>query len=172
MTNVIKQPGESWRTRGFRAGMNAYPMFFGTGGRVRYIAADWREVRLTLGLNPFTRNYVGTIFGGSMFAASDPFLMLMLHHVMGSDYVVWDKAARIRFRRPGRERLAMTLRVDEPLVTDIRATVATDYKWTRWLALHWLDARGEVACEIERELYVADKAWYNARQAERRGKDG
>lgn len=161
---MLKHPGESWRTRAFRAGMNAYPMYFGTGGRVRYIAADWLEVRLTLGLNPFTRNYVGTIFGGSMFAASDPFLMLMLHRVMGPDYVVWDKAARIRFRRPGRGRLTMTLRVDEALLGDVRATVAGEHKWTQWLPLTWVDAEGEVACAIERELYVADKAWYKQRE--------
>ena len=162
---LLRQAGESWRTRLFRFGMNAYPMYFGTGGRIRYIAADWREVRLSLGLNPFTYNYVGTIFGGSLFAASDPFLMVMLYRVLGRDrYVVWDRAARIRFRRPGRSRLTMTLRLSDELLAEIRAGVAAEQTWTRWLPLQWLDAEGEVVAELERELYVADKAWYEARR--------
>ena len=141
-------------------------MFFGTGGRLRYLAADWREARLSLGLNPLTRNYVGTIFGGSMFAASDPFLVLMLHHALGPGYVVWDKAARIRFRRPGRSRLAMTLRLDGELLREVRATVAAEHRWTRWLPLRWTDDAGEVVCELERELYVADADWYATRRGD------
>ena len=165
---LLKHDGESWGTRLFRLGMNCYPMYWGTGGRIRYIAADWREVRLTLGLNPFTYNYVGTIFGGSMFAASDPFLMVMLYRVLGEErYVVWDKAARIRFRRPGRGRLAMTLRLDDELIARVRDTVARDRKWSDWLTVRWLDRDGEVVAELERELYVADKRWYMERRRRR-----
>lgn len=151
--------------------MNLYPMFWGTGGRIRYIAADYREVRLTLGLNPFTYNYVGTIFGGSMFSASDPFLMVMLFRALGErDYVVWDKAARIRFRRPGKSRLSMRLVVDDELLARVRKTVAAENVWTEWLPLQWVDADGVVVCELERELYVADRGWYRARRAARASK--
>ena len=160
----LKHPGESWYTRAFRLGMNLYPMYWGTGGRIRYVAADWREVRLTLGLNPFTYNYVGTIFGGSMFSASDPFLMVMLYKVLGRErYVVWDRAARIRFRRPGRGRLSMTLRLDDEVVADARRTVAAEGSWTRWITVHWLDGAGRVVAELDRELYAADRARYEAR---------
>lgn len=162
---LLKNAGESWYTRVFRFGMNCYPMYFGTGGRIKYIAADWREVRLSLGLNPFTYNYVGTIFGGAMFAANDPFLMVMLMNVLGKDkYVVWDKAAKIRFRRPGKSRLSMHIKLDEALIDEIKATIVTEHKWTRWLTLQWKDKNGDVVAEIERELYVADKQWYKQRR--------
>ena len=162
---LLKHDGESWYTRAFRLGMNLYPMYWGTGGTIEYIAADWREVRLSLGLNPFTYNYVGTIFGGSLFAASDPFLMVMLYNVLGKDdYVVWDRAARIRFKRPGKHRLTMTLRLDEALVARVRDTVAREHKWTEWVTVQWLDKRGRVVAELERELYAADRAWYAARR--------
>ena len=166
---LLKHDGESWYTRAFRLGMNLYPMYWGTGGRIRYIAADWREVRLTLGLNPFTYNYVGTVFGGSLFSASDPFLMVMLYNVLGKDdYVVWDRQAKIRFRRPGKERLSMTLRLNDELIDDVRATVAREHKWTDWLTVQWIDKSGEVVAELDRELYAADKSWYKAQQRERR----
>ena len=150
--------------------MNLYPMYWGTGGRVHYIAGDFREVRLGLGLNPFTYNYVGTIFGGSLFSASDPFLMVMLLRVLGADrYVVWDRAARIRFRRPGRGRLTMRITLDGALLAEVRATVAREHVWKGWLPLRWLDAEGAVVAEIERELYVADKEYYRQRNRARGG---
>src|SRR5512145_941822 len=96
---------ESLRTRVQRFGFNLFPAYRGTGGRVTYIAHDWREVRVEIPLSRRTRNYVGTIFGGSMYGAVDPIYMLMLIRCLGADYVVWDKAATIRFLRPGRSTL-------------------------------------------------------------------
>ena len=159
---LLKHDGESWYTRTFRLGMNLYPMYWGTGGRIQYIADDWREVRLSLGLNPFTYNYVGTIFGGAMFSASDPFLMVMLLNILGKkNFVVWDKQAKIRFRRPGTGRLHMTLRYEEALIQEIHATIVREHKWTGWLPVEWRDAQGNVVAQLEREVYAADKAWYS-----------
>ena len=90
---------------------NLWPCFRGTGARVTHIADDWSELRVRLPLSRRTRNYVGTIFGGSMYAAVDPFQMLMLIQRLGPEYVVWDKAATIRFRQPGRSTLTATFRV-------------------------------------------------------------
>jgi hypothetical protein len=89
---------ESWKSWWFRLLMNWYPMYFGTGGKILFWAADSTEVHLRLRLNIWSYNYVGTIFGGSMFSAADPFYMVMLLKVLGNDYVVWDKAANIRFK--------------------------------------------------------------------------
>ena len=52
---------ESWQTRLRRWGFNFFPAYRGTGARITYIAADWREVRIRLPLSWRTRNYVGTI---------------------------------------------------------------------------------------------------------------
>jgi acyl-coenzyme A thioesterase PaaI-like protein len=151
---------ESFKTWWFRFWMNLYPMFLGTGGRITFIAADWREVRVRLRLNLWTYNYVGTIFGGSMFAASDPFYMLMLYRTLGPDYVVWDKAAHIRFRRPGKSRLGAQFLLTEAALAEIKAKVAaqgeTDYPFT----LQWVDQAGQVHAEVERTVYVATKDFY------------
>ncbi len=84
---------ESWHTRLRRWGFNFFPAYRGTGARFTYIAADWREVRIKLPLNWRTRNYVGTIYGGSMYGAVDPIYMVMLIQLLGPQYIVWDKAA-------------------------------------------------------------------------------
>ena len=89
------------KARLLRFAMNLYPPFLGRAS-VRHIAGDFREVRVRMGLNRLNRNYVGTQFGGSLYAMTDPFFMLMLMENLGRDYVVWDKAANIEFVSPGR----------------------------------------------------------------------
>ncbi len=91
---------ESWKTRRFRWMMNCFPTYFGTGGRILFISSDWKEIHIRLSLNLFTYNYVGVVYGGSIYSAMDPFYMLQLIHILGKEYVVWDKAANIRFLRP------------------------------------------------------------------------
>ena len=113
---------ESWRTRLSRWGFNWFPAYRGTGARIAYVASDWREVRVRLPLNWRTRNYVGTIFGGSLYGAVDPIYMIQLIKALGPGYEVWDKAASIRFLRPGRSTLQATFRVED-------ASACTRWSW-------------------------------------------
>ena len=116
---------ESWRSRVTRWGFNWFPAYRGTGARIEHIASDWTEVRIRLALSWRTRNYVGTIFGGSLYGAIDPIYMIMLIKLLGKDYEVWDKAAAIRFRKPGRSTLRATFRLDDGELDQIKREVAT-----------------------------------------------
>ena len=78
------------KPRHLRWGMNLWPPFLGAGIRVRHIAPDWSEVRVELRQGLLNRNYVGTHYGGSLFSMTDPFYALMLMHLLGSRYLVWD----------------------------------------------------------------------------------
>lgn len=158
---------ESFKTWRFRTLMNLYPMYFGTGGKILFWSGDSREVHLRLRRNIWTYNYVGTIFGGSMFAASDPFYMLMLLQVFGSQYVVWDKAATIRFRKPGRTMLYMRYELTDELMGDVRRDVAANGQTERTFTLQWVDKDGVVHAEIERLCYIADKQVYEQRKGDR-----
>jgi acyl-coenzyme A thioesterase PaaI-like protein len=102
-----------------------FACYRGTGGRPSFIAEDWSEMRLSLPLSWRTRNYVGTIFGGSIYSAVDPIYMLMLIHRLGKDYIVWDKSASIQFKKPGRESLHARFIVDDEELAAIRAALET-----------------------------------------------
>jgi acyl-coenzyme A thioesterase PaaI-like protein len=145
---------ESLRTRLTRHGFNLFPAYRGTGGRIRYIAADWREVRVEIPLTLRTRNYVGTIFGGSMYGAVDPVYMLMLIKVLGPGYVVWDRAASIRFLRPGRSTLAATFALPDSEIDAIRATLERERSMDRVYTVRLVDREGMVCAEIEKTVYV------------------
>ena len=146
---------ESLRTRLFRWAFNLWPCFRGTGARVAFIAADWSEIRVRLPLSWRTRNYVGTIFGGSLYAGVDPFYMLMLIHRLGPEFVVWDKAASIRFRKPGRSTLSTTFRVDEAEVAEIRRLLREQPKVDRTYAVDLRDADGVIHAEIQKVVHIS-----------------
>lgn len=148
---------ESFRTRLWRWGFNLFPAYRGTGGRVTYIADDWREVRIKLPLNWRTRNYVGTIFGGSLYGAADPFYMVMLIKLLGPEYVVWDKAAAIRFRKPGRTTLTARFVVTEDELAAIRAAAALQPSVERTYTIELADAAGVVHATVEKTVHVRRK---------------
>ncbi len=148
---------ESWRSRLTRWGFNWFPAYRGTGARITYIADDWSEVRIQLPLTWRTRNYVGTLFGGSMYGAVDPIYMVMLIRLLGPAYQVWDKAAAIQFRRPGRTTLYARFRVDASLLAAIRENVARDGKLEQTFVVELSDAAGEVHARCEKLLSIRQR---------------
>ncbi|MFB6165150.1 MAG: DUF4442 domain-containing protein [Haloarculaceae archaeon] len=145
------------RARLWRLAFRLYPAYRGTGGRVTYIAPDWSEVRVRIPRNWRTRNYVGTTFGGSMYGAVDPIYMLMLIKRLGDGYVVWDKAAVIRFEKPGKSDLYATCELPEEEVAAVRRELAdpdTD-SIDREYAIELVDDEGVVHATVEKTLYVS-----------------
>jgi acyl-coenzyme A thioesterase PaaI-like protein len=145
---------ESLRTRLLRLRFNLFPAYRGTGARVDYIAADLREIRIRLPLSWRTRNYVGTIFGGSMYGAVDPILMVMLIRNLGRDYVVWDKSAAIRFRRPGRTTLYARFVLEPAELDAIRAALATAGRIDREYRVELVDGEGAVHAEVDKVIQI------------------
>lgn len=117
---------ESFKSRIFRWGFNFFPAFRGTGGRVAYIPNHWHEARVRLPLSWRTRNYGGTIYGGSIYASIDPTYMLMLMHILGKGYVVGDKAANIRFRKPGKTTLYADFLLRRDEIAEIKHLAETE----------------------------------------------
>jgi acyl-coenzyme A thioesterase PaaI-like protein len=148
---------ESFKTKIMRWSFNLFPAYIGTGGRLTYIAEDFREVRLKLPLSWRTRNYVGTIYGGSMYAAVDPVYMIMLIKILGPDYKVWDKAATIEFKRPGRETLHATFVLAEEEINLIKSTLTQQKSVERVYMVELMNAQGEVHAKIAKTIYIAKK---------------
>ena len=137
-----------------RFGMNLWPPFLFTGIHVTDIGADWRSARVELRLRPWNRNYVGTQFGGSLFAMTDPYWMLLMLHALPRDYIVWDKAAEIEFVKPGRSTVHAEFRIDDAVFDEIKAAAAGGEKVLRWFDTDVIDTQGEVVARVRKQLYV------------------
>ncbi len=148
---------ESFRSRSFRWGFNLFPAYRGTGGRVTYISEDWLDVRIKIPLSWRTRNYVGTIYGGSIYGAVDPIYMLMLMRVLGPDYVIWDKAAAIRFKKPGKSTLYADFALSTAEIDEIKRLAETERSIDRVYNLELKDKNSVVHAFIEKTIYISKR---------------
>jgi acyl-coenzyme A thioesterase PaaI-like protein len=148
---------ESFKTRLMRWGFNFFPAYRRTGARITYIANDLHEVRIKLPLTWKTRNYVGTMFGGSMYAAVDPIFMLMFIKLLRPEYVVWDKAATIQFKRPGRSTLRARFEIQKPELKAIREELERNSALDRVYRIELLDENGSICAVIEKTIYFKKK---------------
>ena len=153
---LLKLLGGS-QSHALRRGVNLWPPFLGAGIRVKHIAPDMKAIDVEMTLRWWNANYVGTHFGGSLFAMTDPFYMLMLMSNLGRDYIVWDKAASIRYRKPGKGTVRAEFRLTDAQLCDIRVKLETLPKYEPVFRVEVKDLEGTVIAEVEKVIYVRKK---------------
>ena len=136
--------------------LSFWPPYLGAGIRVR-TSPDLRTFEVRMKLRWWNRNYVNTHFGGSLYSMCDPFFMLILAEALGRGYVVWDKAATIRFRRPGKGTVRATFHIPRERVEEIRAAADRGEKVEPTFRVDVVNEKGDVVAEVEKLLYVRRK---------------
>lgn len=137
--------------------INFYPPYLGAGVKVKSISPDFTEVFVQMKLRFWNKNYVGTHFGGSLYSMVDPFFMLMLIQILGRDYIVWDKAASIRFKRPGKGTVFATFKISPEDIDVITKTLETEAKYDHKFLVNVVDEGENIISEIEKILHISKK---------------
>lgn len=140
-----------------RHALNFWPPFLFSGVHVSRLDADYRHARVELRMRPWNRNYVGTHFGGSLFAMSDPFWMLLVMKSLGREYIVWDKAAEIEFVKPGRGTVTALFDLDATTLDELREATAQGNKHLHWFDTDVIDSSGDVVARVRKQLYIRRK---------------
>ena len=154
---LLKLLGGNNGSHALRRAINFWPPFLGAGIRVKRISSDMKAIDVEMKLRWWNANYVGTHFGGSLFAITDAFYMLMLMANLGDDYIVWDKAASIRYRKPGRGMVRVEFRLTDGQIEDIREKANTLPKYEPTFNIEVKDEQGTVIAEVDKLLYVRRK---------------
>ncbi|TEA76812.1 DUF4442 domain-containing protein [Allopusillimonas ginsengisoli] len=162
--STLKRLPLRWRARAMRLGFNLHPAFRSTGGRVLCIAQDLSHVRIRLRLTRRTRNIVGSIYGGSLFAITDGPHASMLLARIDRDIIVWDKSAAIRFRRPAYTTLYADFHITQEDIDEICRDLDKDHETSRRYTIELKDADGNVYTVVERMVYIADKSYYKVKR--------
>ena len=152
------------RGRVFKWMFNLFPVFRRTGARVLETSDDFYYAKIKLPLSYKTRNYVGTIYGGSMYSCVDGIYMVQLINILGKEYVVWDKSATIRFRRPGNTTLYAEFNITKDFVVQIKSEIESLKEKDYIIQVDLKDAKGKVYAEVEKTLYIATKAHYGEKR--------
>ncbi len=132
--------------------LSLYPPYLGAGIRVEQLPGPAYRVRMVAGF--FNRNYYGTHFGGSLYSMCDPFFTLILAERLGRGYEVWDKAATIRFRRPGRGTVEARFAISDERLDEVRAAADRDGTAERSFEVEVTNSRGQVVAEVEKLVHV------------------
>ena len=140
-----------------RLRLNLYAPFLGAGIRVKRLAPGWKEVDVEMKLRWWNANYVGTHYGGSLYSMTDPFFMVMLIENLGKDYIVWDKSATIRFKRPGRGTVTASFRLSDQQIDEIKQALNAEKKIERVFTVEVKDESGTVIAEVEKLLHIRRK---------------
>jgi hypothetical protein len=143
--------------RNMRVLFNLWPPLLGAGIRVTRLDADWRAVDVEMKLRVWNRNYVGTHYGGSLYSMTDPFYMVMLIENLGRNYIVWDKSASIRFRKPGRGTVRAEFRLREEQIEEIREALRSEEKIEREFGVEVKDGEGVVIAEVRKVVHFRRK---------------
>ncbi|MGL1889640.1 MAG: DUF4442 domain-containing protein [Reichenbachiella sp.] len=152
----------------FKFMFNIAPMYRGTGAKVVEVSDDLHYFKIRLGLNYRTKNYVGVIYGGHLYSSVDGIYMIQLMNILGDNYVVWDKSASIRFRRPANQTLYAEFFIEPDLVEQIQSDIAIQKEKDYTLHVNLVDKYGVVYAEVEKVIYIASKEYYTEKRKKRK----
>ncbi len=149
----------------FKYGFNWSPMYRRSVGKIKFVSRDLMTVKIEIPLNYKNVNYAGSIFGGSLFAATDPIYMIQLIQILGNDYIVWDKSACIDYKKPARSRAYATFEFTTAELDNMRQTVEKNERMDLVKNLNITDKSGVVFAKLEKVIFISTKAYYKAKKA-------
>lgn len=134
-------------------------------GKIIFTSEDLHVVKTKIPLSYKNRNYVGSIFGGSLFAATDPIYMIQLMQILGKDFVVWDKKTNIKFKRPAYEHAFATFEFTSLEIEEIKQKVQAENEIDYTKILHITAKDGTIFAELDKTLYISTKAYYKQKRS-------
>lgn len=136
---------------------NFWPPFFGAGIKVDSITSDMMNARMLLKKRFWNRNIVGTQYGGSIYSMTDPIYMAMLLHHLNRDYIVWDKSASVRFKKPGKTDLIADFKLTPEDLADIKNRLKSEPKidWERNIQI--FDKDQNLVAEVSKVIHIRNK---------------
>jgi len=151
----------------YKYGFNWSPMYRRTTAKIIEVSKDVHFVKIKIPLNWKNKNYAGTIFGGSLFSATDPIYMIQLINILGENYVVWDKAATINYKRPAKTTVFCGFEFSKKEIETIKKDVAEKGEITIIKTPNIVTNQGAIIAELSKTIYVADKSFYKQKRKEK-----
>ncbi len=140
-------------------------MYRRTTGKIIEVSDDLLYIKIAIPLNIKNRNYVDSIFGGSLFSATDPIYMIQLMTILGNNYVVWDKNASIKYKRPAKEKAYSEFTFTPKEIERIKEQVTVNGEFDVVKTTQIKSKNHSVFAEVTKTMYVADKAFYKQKRA-------
>ena len=154
----------------YKYGFNWSPMYRRSTGKVIEVSDDLLYVKIKIPLSIKNRNFVGSIFGGSLFSATDPIYMIQLIKILGDDYVVWDKDATIKYKRPAKETVYTEFVFSKNEIENIKEQVSKNGEFNLVKTPNIVNKEGVIIAQLSKTVYIADKNFYKEKRKQKRNK--
>ncbi|MCX2745353.1 DUF4442 domain-containing protein [Mangrovivirga sp. M17] len=149
----------------FKYGFNLSPMYRRSTGRIKYVSDDLLDITIKIPISYKNKNYVNSIFGGSMFSAVDPIPMVQLMNLLGDNYIVWDKSAKVRFKKPAKENLYADFQFTKNELDNIKSLIEDQNEMELIKQVHLKNKdRSVTFCEVQKILYISDKKHFKRKK--------
>lgn len=137
-----------------------YPPLFFQRIWVRRFHPGFRGVDVKISNSFLNRNYNGSIFGGSIYAATDPFYAILFDQLMqrsGFKVRVWLKSASIQYLKPGLTSLYFTLVITDEMIDEAKTALNTNGKFVKSYPMELYNKQGELCATVQNEVYLRTK---------------
>ncbi len=106
------------------------------------------------------RNYNGSIFGGTIYAATDPFYAILFDQLMqrkGYKCRVWLKSASIQYIKPGMSALYFTITITDEMIAEAEKALIKTGKFVKAYPMELFNKQGELCATVMNEVYLRNK---------------
>ncbi len=119
----------------------------------------FKSVKVLIKKSFLNRNYNNSIFGGTIFAAGDPFypvLFMQIFTKKGYKVIGWSKASEIRYLKPGFTDLHFEISVEEAEIKEAEQMLNEVGKYVKVHHIDIFNTKGEVCASIRNEIYIGN----------------
>lgn len=139
--------------------MRFYPPLFFQRIWVKKFHPGFRGVDVTIQSSFLNRNYNSSIFGGTIFAAADPFYPILFDQIFrrkGLKTVVWLKSGSVKYLKPARSKLKFSIVLTEEIIHEAEAILKKEGKFVSTFHLKIHDVNGNICALVDNEVYIRD----------------
>ena len=140
--------------------LNFYPPFIFNRIKIKYISEDFTEVKVKIKKSIWNKNMAGTIFGGTLFSAADPFIAVMYWQIFSIRFnqkiIVWLKGAEIVYKKPSATDMFLHFKIDEEEIQLAKKDLEEKGKHFSEYLVDLKNSKGEVCAIVKLNSYLGN----------------
>ena len=137
--------------------MRFYPPFLFQGIWTRKFESGFIGASVKIRYSVLNRNYNGTIFGGTIFGAADPFYVILFHQILrrkGYHIKLWLKHATIDYIKPGNCALYFSISLSQEEIDEALHKLDTEGKFIKTFPVKITNKEGVIYAMVHNEIYI------------------
>jgi acyl-coenzyme A thioesterase PaaI-like protein len=137
--------------------LNWYPPFILNRIKIVSIKEGFKGCRVKIKKSFLNRNMNGTIFGGALFSASDPFYAILYWQIFerkGYKIQTWLKSAEIHYLRPANQSLYLDFEVTNEQILEAEESLNSIGKYKHTHEVRYKSKDGDIYVIAKTEVYL------------------